>query len=85
MHPLSEPSAQLIHDAASVELLVFSPDGHPLATVPISRMEALRLVSLPVTLGHVFRAVRDKGGRGFMEVAGWDGVVDFAPKHSPGA
>ncbi len=61
----TEESFRLIETARTVELMAFSPDGDPLVMVPISKSEAMRLVSLPPMMGHAFRAARDKGGRVF--------------------
>ena len=36
--------------------MAFSPDRDPLALVPIAKSEALALIAMPVTMGHVFRA-----------------------------
>lgn len=61
---------RIINGAMTVDVLVFSPDGDPLATVEISKAEGMRLVSLPMMVVHVFRATRESGGRVFVEPAG---------------
>lgn len=63
----TETSIQIIQTAQTVELLAYSPDSDLLATVEINKDEALRLVRLPRTMGHVFRATRGPGGRVTVE------------------
>ena len=67
MHAMSEMSVRLIQEAATVEILLFSPDGDPLAMVEVSKAEAVRLVNLPPCMGHVFRAAREARGIVFVE------------------
>lgn len=66
MHTTAE-SFRLIEAAQSVELMAFSPDGDPLAMVPIAKSEALALIAMPVTMGHRFRASHVGEGRVFVE------------------
>ena len=68
MHTTAE-SFRLIEAAQSVELMAFSPDADPLAMVPIAKSEALALIAMPVTMGHVFRESVVNGGRVFVEPA----------------
>lgn len=65
----TDESFRLIKTAQSVELMAFSPNGDPLAMVPIAKSEALALIAMPVTMGHVFRASVANGGRVFVEAA----------------
>lgn len=69
----TEESVRLIESARSVELMAFSRDGDPLAMVPIAKSEALALIAMPVTMGHVFRAalVGVGEGRVFVEGVRW--------------
>ena len=53
--------------------MAFSPDGDPLAMVPIAKSEALALIAIPVTMGHVFRAASVAEGRMFLEAIDADG------------
>ena len=67
MHSTSAVSIRIITEAQTVELLVFSPDSDLLATVEINKVEATRLVQLPVMMGRHFRAVETTGGRVIVE------------------
>ena len=67
MHSMTAASIRIINDAQTVEVLLFSPDADPLATVEVSKSKAVRLVGLPVTMGHVFRAARERVGGVFVE------------------
>lgn len=69
----TEESVRLIETAQIVELMAFSPDGDPLAMVPIAKAEALTLIAMPVTMGHVFRAASVAEGRVFLEAIDADG------------
>ncbi|MEN9678166.1 MAG: hypothetical protein RIS76_4062 [Verrucomicrobiota bacterium] len=66
MHSTAE-FLRLIETVQTVELTAFSPDGDPLAMVPIGKPEALALIGMPVTMGHVFRASHVGEGRVFVE------------------
>ncbi len=68
----TEESIRLIETAHTVELMAFSPDGDPLAMVPVSKVEALTLIAMPVTMGHVFRSSQIGAGRVFVEAAEWE-------------
>lgn len=63
----TEESIRLIETARTVELMAFSPDGDPLALVPIGKPEALALIALPTSMGHRFRASAVGAGRVFVE------------------
>lgn len=63
----TEESIRLIETARTVELMAFSPDGDPLAMVPIAKSEALALITMPVTMGHCFRAALVESGPVFIE------------------
>jgi hypothetical protein len=67
MNSRTEFSIQIVNAALTVEILAFSPDGDPLAMVPIAKCEALALIAMPVTMGHVFRAPHVGNGRVFVE------------------
>lgn len=69
----TEESVRLIQIAQTVELMAFSPDGDPLALAPIAKAEALALIAMPVTMGHIFRASRVRDGRVFVEAVESDG------------
>lgn len=73
MPTTTEESFRLIETAQSVELMAFSPDGDPLATVPSAKSEALALIAMPVTIGHVFRASQAGVRRVFLEAIDADG------------
>ena len=60
-------SLRLIQSAQTVEALLFSPDSDPLALVSIPRDEALRLVTMPVMMGHRFTATLMAGGKVLVE------------------
>lgn len=58
----------MIYQAEVVDLLIFSPDGDSLGLVEISKLEALRLVCLPMNLGHIYRAANEPvAGRVLIE------------------
>lgn len=56
--------------------MAYSPDGDPLAYVEIAKPEALKLIGMPASMGHVFRAVRGLGGRWFVEAVEWEDDED---------
>jgi hypothetical protein len=68
-----EESLRLIEAARTVELMASSPDGDPLAMVPIAKREALTLITLPVTMRHVFRASAAGAGRVFVKAVEAEG------------
>lgn len=74
MHPWSESSSRMIYQAEAVDLSLFSPDGDSLGLVEISRLEALRLVCLPMNLGHIYRAAHEPiAGRVLIETVAMEG------------
>lgn len=74
MHPWSESSSRMIYQSEAVDLSLFSPDGDALGIVEISKLEALRLVCLPMNLGHVYRAANEPiAGRVLIETVALEG------------
>ncbi|MBL9172426.1 MAG: hypothetical protein JNL10_02725 [Verrucomicrobiales bacterium] len=74
MHPWSESYSRMIYQAEAVDLSLFSPDGDSLGIVEISKLEALRLVCLPMNLGHVYRAAAEPvAGRVLIETVVLEG------------
>jgi len=63
----TEESFRLVETARTLELMAFSPDVDPLALVRIAKPEALALIAMPATMGHVFRASHVGKGRVFVE------------------
>ena len=80
----TEQSVRLIETAQTVELMAFSPDGDPLAMVPIAKSEAQALIAMPVTMGHGFWASVVNGGRVFVEAIDANGhaLAQFLPTPS---
>ncbi|MFO1459920.1 MAG: hypothetical protein U1G08_10965 [Verrucomicrobiota bacterium] len=64
----------MIYQSEAVDLSLFSPDGDALGIVEISKLEALRLVCLPMNLGHVYRAANEPiAGRVLIETVALEG------------
>ena len=64
----------MIYQAEAVDLSLFSPDGDSLGLVEISRLEALRLVCLPMNLGYIYRAAHQPiAGRLLFETVAMEG------------